>query len=459
MHSSFSSVLMNEHLNLMTWNATGMMSSSSYIVDILTYKKVDILGISEHWLREIDLHFLDQLHSSYKSFSVCDSDLCFSNAKSVRKGGVAILYNIKHSNRICSLDLNDDRIIGIQFQCSDELFMYIFQVYLPSANHSVCKYKEYIEKLSDIAQIYSDKGVVLFMGDINAHISSNRFSKLIDNRGKMLLSFMSDFNLISANVLDICSGARSSFMSYNGQYESLIDHMIMPCEIQDMIVKCEILDDDSLNVSTHRPILCELNIPQYCVNINDNIFEPRLKWSKATVNSLKDYEVSLQHDYYLNNLLEADIDTKEGVDNLYNTIVQALLNVSDKTIPKSKYNKFLKPYWNSELTNMHNEMKAYRTSWINNGRPRNSSTSSFKLYKDAKALFRKTHRRACDQFLISLNSEIDKASEVDSSTFWKIVKMRSNKRTNARHVNGVSILKSYIPLLITQITIQSSMMF
>ena len=109
---------MNVKLNLMTWNATGMMSSCSYIVDILTYKKVDILGISEHWLRETDVHFLDQLHSNYKSFSVCDSDLCFSNAKSVRKGGVAILYNIKNSKRISYLDVNDDRIIGIQFQCS-----------------------------------------------------------------------------------------------------------------------------------------------------------------------------------------------------------------------------------------------------------------------------------------------------------------------------------------------------
>ena len=71
----------------MTWNATGMLSSCSYIVDILTYKNIDILGISEHWLRETDLHFLDQLHSNYyyKSFSVCDRDLCFSTAAGNKK--------------------------------------------------------------------------------------------------------------------------------------------------------------------------------------------------------------------------------------------------------------------------------------------------------------------------------------------------------------------------------------
>ena len=135
-----------------------------------------------------------------------------------------------------------------------------------------------------------------------------------------------------------------------------------------------------LNVATQRPISCELSIPQYGVNINDNSIDPRLKWSKATINSLNDYEASLQHDYNLLNLLEADIVTKEDVDFLYKNIVQALIKTSDKTIPKSKYNKFLKPYWNPELTNMHKTIKTYRSSWINDGRPKNPSTISFKLY-------------------------------------------------------------------------------
>ena len=115
------------------------MSSCTYIVDMLTRENVDILGISEHWLREVDLLFLDQLDSNYKSYAVCDSDLCIPNKKLVRKGGVALIYNIKHSKRITPLDIKDDRIIGIQFQCSEDLYMYIFQVYLPSANHCITR--------------------------------------------------------------------------------------------------------------------------------------------------------------------------------------------------------------------------------------------------------------------------------------------------------------------------------
>ena len=102
---------------------------------------------------------------------LCDRDLCMPNIKLVRKGGVAIFYNVKHSQRVSPLCINNDRIIGIQYQCSEDLYMYIFQVYLPSSKQSISKYKEYMEKLS------SDKGVVVPMGDINAHISSRKFTK------------------------------------------------------------------------------------------------------------------------------------------------------------------------------------------------------------------------------------------------------------------------------------------
>lgn len=45
-------------LNICTWNATGIMSSATYLSNSLKYRNVDICGISEHWLYEKDLHFL-----------------------------------------------------------------------------------------------------------------------------------------------------------------------------------------------------------------------------------------------------------------------------------------------------------------------------------------------------------------------------------------------------------------
>ena len=115
-----------DKLKIMTWNATGIMSSCSYLIDILNDKNIDICGISEHWLREIDLHFLDNLDSNFKCYSTCDFDLRVPNICTVRKGGVAIMWNTRHTSRISPLLIEDDRIIGIQYQCSIDCFFIYF---------------------------------------------------------------------------------------------------------------------------------------------------------------------------------------------------------------------------------------------------------------------------------------------------------------------------------------------
>ena len=36
-------------LRVITWNVTGLMSSASYLSDILTEGNIDVCGLSEHW--------------------------------------------------------------------------------------------------------------------------------------------------------------------------------------------------------------------------------------------------------------------------------------------------------------------------------------------------------------------------------------------------------------------------
>ena len=51
--------LLFKNLNIMTWNATGFISSASYLCDALKDNAVDICGISEHFLFPNNVHFLD----------------------------------------------------------------------------------------------------------------------------------------------------------------------------------------------------------------------------------------------------------------------------------------------------------------------------------------------------------------------------------------------------------------
>ena len=82
----------NLNLNFMTWNATGIMSSSSYLSDALHDHSIDFCGISEHWLY---LHFLDKINNNYISYGTVDKDLLLPVYRKVGKGGVALLWNRK----------------------------------------------------------------------------------------------------------------------------------------------------------------------------------------------------------------------------------------------------------------------------------------------------------------------------------------------------------------------------
>ena len=279
---------MFNNLNIVTWNATDIMSSCSYLCDMLKHYKVDICGLSEHWLRETDLHFLSSIDSMYKNHSVCDKDLRIPCTSTVRKGGVAILWNNKYSDKISELQIDDDRIVGIEFEWSKNCYLYIFQVYFPSSNHSLNKFIEYVEKLNDVVNSYRDRGIIIVMGDLNAHLNTHQLIKKLDERSVRLKQCLLALNLISVNSLSTCIGAKSTFVSYNGVTESLIDHIIIPSEHSDIVVSCEILDDDALNVSNHRPLLCKLNLPILSHSINDYHTVPKLKWSKAKTNSLNE---------------------------------------------------------------------------------------------------------------------------------------------------------------------------
>ena len=108
---------------------------------------------------------------------------------------------------------------------------------------------------------YTDHGIVLVMGDMNAHLQGQRFIKATDYRGEYLHGMMNYFTLTYVNTLPLTSGASTSFVSYGGLYESLIDHILFPTQRLDTVAYCTIQDDDVLNVSRHRPVICCLQVP------------------------------------------------------------------------------------------------------------------------------------------------------------------------------------------------------
>ena len=405
------------------------MSSSSYLSDVLNKCSIDICGISEHWLYEKDLYFLECIDKSYKSHAVCDSSLNLPSTRRVGKGGVAIFWHKRLDCYVSPLLIEEDRIVGVQLELFPYEYIFIFQVYLPCSNHSITDYRESIEKLNNYLSFYSVRGTVIIMGDFNANLNSDRHRGPFNARSKDLYSFLNINNYIATNTLDICKGATSTFVSYDGQCETLIDHFLIPIEKLDMINDCIILDDDTLNVSRHRPIFCSLTYPRFYLS-DMNISSNHINWKRVNTEMINQYQTELANDSSLHSILSAENIDGHFIDASYYTITESLRTASEKCFPKTSFKKYLKPYWNDDLKILHKNMTHKRSNWITAGRPRDSSNTFYKEYKDAKRVFRRLHRQTVDSYCVQMHEDIDKLADVDSGLFWREINKRRKKSSS-----------------------------
>ena len=110
--------------------------------------------------------------------------------------------------------------------------------------------------------MYIDKGTLIVMGDYNTELKSDRITSTIPQnpRSALLLALLRKYNLQTINTLKSCRGAKYSNIPYNSNRETLIDYVVLPDSYVQYVKDCQIVDDNALNVSTHRPIICTLNI-------------------------------------------------------------------------------------------------------------------------------------------------------------------------------------------------------
>jgi hypothetical protein len=97
---------------------------------------------------------------------------------------------------------------------------------------------------------------------------------------------------------------------------------------------------------------------------------------------------------------------------------------------KNRFKEYLKPYWNDNLTVADQEMKLLRQEWCRQGRPRNTTNPGHSKYKAAKPKFRRLHRLRVNEYLLELNSEIERTAEVDSVKFLKMINRRKKNRSS-----------------------------
>ena len=88
-----------------------------------------------------------------------------------------------------------------------------------------------MDKLQNILYLFSEKGIIIMMGDFNSHLPEANSGGRIDNRGLCFNSLLQENNIFSINTSQLCAGPRSTFVTYDGRHESLIDYILIPEEI------------------------------------------------------------------------------------------------------------------------------------------------------------------------------------------------------------------------------------
>ena len=187
-----------------------------------------ILAISEHSLLEEQLGILKfATDNTYNFHAVSASDNpCIISGENAH-GGVALLWKISFDDYITPIENTEcDHIVGIKCKFPGCKPLFILSVYMPSRNHALDEYGEYLNFLWALYDSLSADSFVLVMGDLNGNLGNSLGDKGLkepNERGKLLLDFVNYFNLCPINLLTICDGPLETYFSHCGKYQSTID--------------------------------------------------------------------------------------------------------------------------------------------------------------------------------------------------------------------------------------------
>ncbi len=415
------------------------MSGIPYLNGCLNSEKIDVCAISDHQLRQYNLTFMDTVNEDYFAITSPAPEPRFQPERRLSSGGTAFLCHKRLSNHVSELILDCDRVTGIELMNKDKPSTFIFSVYLPPSNRSHDLYLHYIQVLQDLYSAYRPRGHVILLGDFNARICGHRYTNQLDRRGIILSNLVARNNLVPINMHDLCTGPVFTFQAYDGGPQSILDYIMIPEELHDLVYAAEVKDDNPLNVSDHHPVICSLLLPAPVVQQEESVYT-RPAWNKpATKGTLTDYTTSVSN--LLWPLPFPDVKcNEEEIDQFYLNIVQCLLKSAHEFVPKSKFCKNLKPFWKDKVKEHHDAMTRCRRCWIEHGRPRGMDQPLFREYKHLKDAFRNTLKEAAQKYEADEFNKLDAISDIDQKLFWTLLRRgRKTQQISCLNINGVQI--------------------
>ena len=240
----------DNHISICTWNLRGFPSSIPYLRKLVTTH--DIVLVSEHWLHANQINRMEEI-STKASYFVRASNEAGADKYGISRGegGVAIIWRKEMKGVTPLMEITHDRICGIRVQMEDKVVLNIFSVYLPSKG---CKGSLEGSKgeLSAILEGVEHGSINIVGGDFNGDVGSKggpRGLKKATPEGAMVFDFAESYGLTFSNLQQYAKGPVNTHYGPTGS--SCIDYILLPKDLEPMISKCSVVEEDPLNTSDY----------------------------------------------------------------------------------------------------------------------------------------------------------------------------------------------------------------
>ena len=263
-----------------------------------------------------------------------------------------------------------------------------------------------------------------FNGDVG-NLGGPRSNRKPTKQGRIVSKFFNEFSLFPANLMRTAKCPLNTFKG--GMGSSTIDFTAVPEGLKINLSKCEVLKDNIVNTSDHYAVSAEFALQSLPSMISGPEPKGRVKWRKP--NTQLRYRDLIQKE--INSLIteyNLNLCPNEEVYQVIEKLVKCLNKASDK-LPRVKLKRNIKPFWNSDLTELKKEKVTCYTQWKNAGRPKDPDNLLYQDHKRARKSFLNALKRLQKAYEKNEVMEVIRTASSDKNAFWKKVKKaRSTKQ-------------------------------
>ena len=315
-----------------------------------------------------------------------------------------------------------DRACGIRVQNAIGGICYFWCVYMPALG-SVDDLGSVLDELAEVVERRDPGSNLCIMGDFNGDVGSSygdRGVRPSTARGLLVCDFIRRMGLTPLNMLGLASGPVDT---YEGPFSSsTLDYILVFACLEQLVTECHVAEWEALNLSDHTPIQASLKLGDIPRHQRAELAARRVRWDRMNVDErYRKYEVVISPELgSLATRLARDDITNAQVDEVIDRVIGCITEVSTR-LPKSRFSKHLKPFWNEELRLLKRTKVSDYRAWVGQGRPR-AENPFFIAYKTSKKEFSRRLRRLSIEYENAEIVKISKMAEVSRNNFWRLVK-------------------------------------